>query len=376
MTQAPRVAFYAPMKSPRHPNPSGDRKIARLFVKALEQAGAEVEIASELRARDGAGNIDDQTHIRECGASEANTLIKRYQEYPAAAPTHWFTYHLYHKAPDWIGPAVSKSLDIPYIVAEASFAPKQAGGPWRMGHEQVATALGSAAAVVVLNPIDLVCVTPLLREECVTMEQPIWMDIKPDPGDRDATRQKISQDFGLDPALPWLVAVAMMRPGDKTSSFECLSRALEHGTSTSWQLLVVGDGETRPRVQGMFSNFADRTAFVGARTEQDVGAILRACDVMVCPGVPDYWYRLATTVSSRAASVASSTTHRCASGSVLRHDNVQRPTTARTAQLKRWSNFCGTCRHDRTAVSGPHSSWPNAVERREKNPGTNRYRLV
>ena len=27
-----------------------------------------------------------------------------------AQPQAWFTYHLYHKAPDWLGPAVSQSL--------------------------------------------------------------------------------------------------------------------------------------------------------------------------------------------------------------------------------------------------------------------------
>ena len=30
-----RVAFYAPMKAPNDPVPSGDRKIARLFLSAM-----------------------------------------------------------------------------------------------------------------------------------------------------------------------------------------------------------------------------------------------------------------------------------------------------------------------------------------------------
>ena len=37
MTSNPRIAFYAPMKSPNHPVPSGDRRVGRLFLAALEQ---------------------------------------------------------------------------------------------------------------------------------------------------------------------------------------------------------------------------------------------------------------------------------------------------------------------------------------------------
>ena len=38
-----RIAFYAPMKPPNHPVPSGDRTMARLMMAALELAGHEVE---------------------------------------------------------------------------------------------------------------------------------------------------------------------------------------------------------------------------------------------------------------------------------------------------------------------------------------------
>jgi hypothetical protein len=35
-----RIAFYAPLKAPDHPVPSGDRTIARLLLAALKQGGA------------------------------------------------------------------------------------------------------------------------------------------------------------------------------------------------------------------------------------------------------------------------------------------------------------------------------------------------
>jgi len=34
-----RLAFYAPLKPPDHPVPSGDRRISRLLIQALERAG-------------------------------------------------------------------------------------------------------------------------------------------------------------------------------------------------------------------------------------------------------------------------------------------------------------------------------------------------
>ena len=59
--------------------------------------------------------------------------------------------------------AVATALAIPYVVAEASFAPKRAGGPWALGHNAVEQALRSADHVLALNADDQACVTPLLK---------------------------------------------------------------------------------------------------------------------------------------------------------------------------------------------------------------------
>ena len=47
-----RLAFYAPMKPPDHPVPSGDRQIARLTLTALERAGFAPRLVSRLRVLD------------------------------------------------------------------------------------------------------------------------------------------------------------------------------------------------------------------------------------------------------------------------------------------------------------------------------------
>ena len=55
-------------------------------------------------------------------------------------------------------PGGGEKLGIPYVVAEASYAPKQAGGRWDLGHRAVAEAIRHAALVLQLNPADAECV--------------------------------------------------------------------------------------------------------------------------------------------------------------------------------------------------------------------------
>ena len=140
-----RIAYYAPLKAPTHPTPSGDRRMARLFIRALTAAGHSVDLASDFRAYDGSGDPQQQVRIREQGGHVARTLIEGWRAAPASAPELWFTYHVYHKAPDWLGPAVADGLGIPYVIAEASHAPKRRGGAWDLGYQAAAQAIGAAA---------------------------------------------------------------------------------------------------------------------------------------------------------------------------------------------------------------------------------------
>ena len=105
-----RIAFYAPMKSPRHPVPSGDRLMARQLMQALELLDAEVRLASEVRtyikAPDTVGLEDEML----AGESEARRIIREW-EAEGWRPDVWFCYHPYYKALDWIvqNPKVSGS---------------------------------------------------------------------------------------------------------------------------------------------------------------------------------------------------------------------------------------------------------------------------
>ena len=270
-----RVAFYAPLKSPLHPVPSGDRQVARLFMAALESAGHDVHLASRFRCR---GKPERQAWLRAQGLRLAGRLVQTYQT--ENRPDLWFTYHLYHKAPDWLGPPVSQALGIPYVVAEASFAPKQAGGPWDLGHRAVAQALDRTDLAVSLNRTDVACVVPVLSQSARLLH------LKPfiKPGlPALLGRAALAERYGLPFKEPWILTVAMMREGDKLASYRVLGQALAQLEGLPWRLLVAGDGPARAAVEAALP--ADRTLFLGRLPPEDLASLYAACDLFAWPAV-------------------------------------------------------------------------------------------
>ena len=284
-----RVGFYAPLKPPDHPVPSGDRLVARLLIQALRTAGHEVSLMSRFRSRDGAGDAARQGRLANLGRRQPDRILRRTA---AAPPELWFTYHLYHKAPDLIGPAVADRLGIPYVVAEASFALKQAAGPWAAGHAAVARALRRADAVIGLNPADAACVLPQLADPARYHALPPFLDAGPFELARAAraqTRTALAGAHGLDPAQPWLVTVAMMRPGDKLASYRLLGEALARLGDRRWQLLVIGDGAARAAVSAALAPLGPRVALLGALPPERIPAMIAAADLLVWPALREAW---------------------------------------------------------------------------------------
>jgi len=278
-----RIAFYAPMKPPGHPVPSGDRRVARLLMTALGLAGHDVMLASRFRSYDGKGDAARQAALAREGAREAGRLVARWSGLLHPPPQAWFTYHLYHKAPDHLGPAVCRALGIPYLVAEPSIAAKRAEGPWAAGYAAAREAILAADVLMPATPHDAEALAPLVARRRLVPLRP-FLDTAPFQADPPA-RPRFARRYGLDPARPLLLAVGMMRPGAKLESYRLLARALARVRDPAWQLLVVGDGPAREEVSRALAPLGQRVRHAGQLAAGPLRACYLASDLFVWPGV-------------------------------------------------------------------------------------------
>lgn len=264
-----RIAFHTPLKPLDHPTPSGDRSMARALAGILRRLGHEV-IAVDHYEPGRRGLVEPNRLPQERDRQHA-----RLPDMIALRPDLWFTYHLWYKRPDWVGPDVSAALKIPYAVAEASYAPKRAGGPWDLGHRAVGDALRAADLVLTLNPDDAPMIAPLLRTPEVAVTIRPFLDAAPFRAVRHASR----------PDTAMLLAVGMMRPGDKLASYRLLADALQRVRDLDWRLMIVGDGDARADVEAAFAPLSDRVIYRGAVDAAGLPAIYAAADLLVWPAI-------------------------------------------------------------------------------------------
>lgn len=279
------------MKPPTSAIPSGDRQIARLLMAALEHAGHEVSLASRFRSFDGTGNEARQLKIKRICGKLGDRLVERYRNMAnQARPEVWFTYHVFFKAPDWIGPRVARALGIPYVVAEASFAPKREHGPWRIGHAGARESIVAADLVVTTNGGDLECLTPLLKTADRSIYLAPFLDTAPYEAAgvrRDHHRRALADSLGVRPGVPLLLTVAMMRPGDKVESYRVLAEALEALRDKEWRLVIAGSGPAEDEVRGIFAPIDDRVHWLGRRDPEELPGLYAACDAFLWPALKE-----------------------------------------------------------------------------------------
>jgi glycosyltransferase involved in cell wall biosynthesis len=264
--------------------------MARLLMAALARANHTVILASRFRSREGDGNAARQESLTRIGLHTSDRLIAHYRAAPAGArPELWFTYHLYYKAPDWLGPRVSAALGIPYVVAEASHAPKRAEGPWAKFHAAAESAIRTADAIFCLNPADAECLMGVAAPDAqLVVLRPFLegADFAAAGMRREETRAAFARRFDLAAETPWLLTVAMMRDGDKYSSYRVLAQAMQRLSDQPWQLLIVGDGPARPRVEDLFRPLdRSRIRFAGARLLEDLPDFYAAADLFLWPAI-------------------------------------------------------------------------------------------
>ncbi|BCH58216.1 glycosyl transferase [Agrobacterium vitis] len=264
-----KIGFYAPLKSPDHPVPSGDRLMARLLLRALRLAGHDVTVASDLRSF----HATPETvlpDLAEAAEKEIERLAGLYQQH--GKPDLWFCYHPYYKAPDLIGPQLCHQFAIPYVTAEASYSQRRNLGVWAGFQDRLLDTIRTAAVNLCLTGRDMQGLQAVAPQARLARLMP-FID---------------AQAFLACPRQPEqhvLTTVAMMRPGDKMSSYGALAKALALLPDLAWRLKVVGDGPCGAEVRALFSRFpSDRVEFLGEQPPQVVAEILSTASVYVWPG--------------------------------------------------------------------------------------------
>jgi len=262
------------MKPLDHPVPSGDRTMGRLIVKALASNGHDVRIASTFRSWRKEGAEEIQKNVRSEALEEAGRISREWES-NGYRPDLFLTYHLYHKAPDWIGPALSDRFDLPYAVVEASRAPKRQTGDWAFGFAAADQALKRADAVAAIHNADVACLEPVVAPERLQVLLP-FLDAAPFQAVAETARAPASPPLKL-------LAVGMMRDGDKQRSFEVLAQALEELASRSWHLTLVGDGPARDHILALFP--PGRITWLGALPPDQLPEQYAAHDLLVWPAI-------------------------------------------------------------------------------------------
>lgn len=243
--------------------------MARLLMRALDTAGYEVSLVSHLRPYLRSPDSDLLAGFQSEAATERARIAKDWAR--RGTPDLWFTYHPYYKSPDLLGPALCSAAKIPYVTAEASWSARRTAGDWGPAQEIVVAGLEQAGLNLSLTERDRRGLRERLPDARIATLAP-FIDTAP---------------FDSRPPRPdpgHLVTVAMMRPGDKLSSYRALALALTRLKAPGWRLSIAGDGPARPEVEEAFAAFGSRVRFLGALGPEAVADLLSSGAVYVWPG--------------------------------------------------------------------------------------------
>ncbi|MEQ8605038.1 MAG: glycosyltransferase [Marivibrio sp.] len=284
MTAGPRIAFYAPMKPPEDPRPSGDRRMARALLAALEAGGCTVERPSAFKSLDMTGDAARQVDLSAAAEAEAARIAAELRPDP---PDLWLTYHCHYKAPDLIGPRVAAALGLPYALAEASHAAKRLSGPWARFARAAAEAIGAADLVLQPNPADRPGAARVMKPSARQIDLPPFADLSAFRARRAGGTPPHAPGEGLARgAARRLATAAMMRAGAKQRSYAVLADALARlpADAPPWRLAIAGDGPARPDVEALFAERPE-ARFLGALEEPALADLFADADLFVWPAV-------------------------------------------------------------------------------------------
>lgn len=254
------------MKPISHPNPSGDREIARGLHSYLS-GQADVFVLSEFRAR----------NFFLSPAGVLRWLVCLWRAYLLARkerPDLFFTYHTYYKAPDAIGFLLARWFGKPYVVFEGIYGRASARrGLYRVGYWLNRAALNTATRIYCDKTKDF----ESMREHFPgkTFYMPPSLDL--------------SRFFrGAGNEIPVIATVAMLRPGRKTEGVKFLVNVLgglaREGLDFYWR--HAGGGSCLEEVRALARDrLGDRAEVMGEI--QTIPQFLAGADIFAFPGIDE-----------------------------------------------------------------------------------------
>jgi glycosyltransferase involved in cell wall biosynthesis len=263
-----RIAFYAPLKSPTYAVPSGDRLMGRLLMQALRLAGHDVTIASELRAFLPQADEAALAGLKQQAETERRRIAQAW--WLETPPDLWLCYHPYYKAPDFLGPGLAEEFGLAYVTAEASHSTRRGIGLYAETQAAVWHCVATASCNICFTQRDRTGLAAVLPHARYEMLAPFIDVADLAPGDPQPGR---------------LIAIAMMRKGDKFESYEMLAKALAELSDMSWALTVIGDGPLRQQTQALFAGMPpERIIWRGELAPQEIARQLQQASLYVWPG--------------------------------------------------------------------------------------------
>ncbi len=274
-----RIAFYTPFKPLDHPHPSGDQAIARALAEFLREQGHELISVGGLRTRWIYWRPHRWPRLLRDG------LAARRQVHGSDTDL-WLTYHCYYKAPDLLGPLVSRAAGLPYVVFQGVYATKYRRrlATWP-GFRLNRWCLRRADHIFTNKRVDRVNLERIVPGHRVTYIAP---GIRPEEFDFDSrSRQRLRRQWGAGDT-PVILAAAMFRDDVKTESLLWLIRACArlHRGDDPFMLVIAGDGPCRSSIQGLAQReLGDRCRLVGRIPRRKMAGFYSAGDIFAYPGI-------------------------------------------------------------------------------------------
>ncbi len=274
-----RICYYTPLKPLDHPHPSGDLVTAKGIFDFLVERGHQVVTVSKLRCR----WIYWKPWSLLKLILERRNVLSRLKGRPIDI---WFTYHCYYKAPDLLGPVISRALEIPYTIFQGIYSTKRRR-QWKTkpGFYLNQKCLSSASHIFANKSVDLHNLRRLIPENRLTYVAPGII-----PGDfsfDDGARSQLRQKWGV-LEEPVIFSAAMFRPDVKTEGLTWVIRACGelYRQGQNFRLVIAGDGRQRDKLRKMAGEHVPgRTVFLGKVSRADMHRYYSAADLFVFPGI-------------------------------------------------------------------------------------------